>query len=58
MCTDGLHGLITDDEMAAIASQNNPPKACQQLVDLAKSRGGFDNVTLQIVRIDGPVDRP
>jgi len=58
MCTDGLHGLITDDEMAAIASQNNPPKACRQLVDLAKSRGGFDNVTLQIVRIDGPVDRP
>jgi PPM family protein phosphatase len=52
MCTDGLHGLVTDDEMAAIASKNTPPEACRQLVDLAKSRGGFDNVTVQIVRID------
>ncbi len=58
MCTDGLHGLVSDDEMAAIASQNKPPQACQQLVDLAKSRGGFDNITLQIARIDGPADRP
>ncbi|MGA8102884.1 MAG: Stp1/IreP family PP2C-type Ser/Thr phosphatase [Candidatus Acidiferrales bacterium] len=54
MCTDGLHGLATDHEMAAIASQNKPPEACRRLVDLAKSRGGFDNITLQIVRIDGP----
>jgi PPM family protein phosphatase len=52
MCTDGLHGLVSDDEMAAIASQNKPPEACRRLVDLAKSRGGFDNITVQIVRID------
>ena len=52
MCTDGLYGLVSDDEMAAIASQNKPSKACQQLVDLAKSRGGPDNITLQIARID------
>jgi|ERR1700722_10720292 protein phosphatase len=53
MCTDGLHGMVNDDEMGAIASQNTPREACQQLVDLAKSRGGPDNITLQIVRIDG-----
>jgi len=53
MCTDGLHGLVSDDELAAIASQKKPREACQQLVDLAKSRGGPDNITLQIVRIDG-----
>jgi serine/threonine protein phosphatase PrpC len=52
LCTDGLHGLVSDDEMAAIASTKPPRQACQDLVDLAKSRGGFDNITLQIVRID------
>jgi len=45
--------LVSDDELAAIASQKKPREACQQLVDLAKSRGGPDNITLQIVRIDG-----
>ena len=52
LCTDGLYGPVSDDEMAAIGSQNKPSKACQQLVDLAKSRGGPDNITLEIARID------
>jgi hypothetical protein len=28
-----------------------PLSACQQLVDLAKKRGGSDNITLQIVKV-------
>jgi PPM family protein phosphatase len=52
LCTDGLHGLVNDDEMLTLASENVPSDACRKLVDLAKSRGGFDNITVQIVRID------
>jgi serine/threonine protein phosphatase PrpC len=53
LCTDGLHGLVSDAEMLAASSQNSPREACRKLVDLAKERGGPDNITIQIVRIDG-----
>jgi PPM family protein phosphatase len=53
LCTDGLHGLVSDDEMLATASENSPTDACRILVDLAKQRGGHDNITVQIVRITG-----
>jgi PPM family protein phosphatase len=52
-CTDGLHGQVSDDEMLAAASENSPREACVKLVELAKSRGGPDNITIQIVRIEG-----
>ena len=52
-CTDGLHGLVSDDEMLAVSSENSPRDACVKLVEMAKSRGGPDNITIQIVRIEG-----
>ncbi|MGB0035834.1 MAG: Stp1/IreP family PP2C-type Ser/Thr phosphatase [Candidatus Acidiferrales bacterium] len=54
LCTDGLHGLVNDEEILDMASQNPPREACYKLVDMAKVRGGFDNITVQIVRIDEP----
>ena len=51
LCTDGLWGLVKEDEMLQIISTNSPEKACRKLVDLAKERGGPDNITLQVVRI-------
>jgi PPM family protein phosphatase len=52
LCTDGLHGLVNDSEMLSIATENPPTEACRTLVELAKARGGFDNITVQILRID------
>jgi PPM family protein phosphatase len=52
-CTDGLHGLVSDDEMLEVSSENSPREACVKLVEMAKSRGGPDNITIQIVRIEG-----
>jgi serine/threonine protein phosphatase PrpC len=52
LCTDGLHGLVDDQEMLAATTQNSPRDACRQLVDLVKQRGGPDNITIQLVRID------
>jgi PPM family protein phosphatase len=54
MCTDGLHGLVSDEELFTAATQNQPAEACRALVDMAKSRGGHDNITLQILRVVSP----
>jgi PPM family protein phosphatase len=51
LCTDGLWGVVKEDEILDIVSSQPPEQACRQLVDLAKQRGGPDNITLQIIRI-------
>jgi PPM family protein phosphatase len=52
LCTDGLHGIVDDQEMLAATSQNSPREACRKLIDLAKQRGGPDNITIQVLRIE------
>lgn len=51
LCTDGLWGQMTSAEMATVASKSAPKDACKSLVQLAKDRGGPDNITVQILRI-------
>ena len=52
LCSDGLHSLVTDEEIARILSTADPKKASQQLVDKANANGGNDNVTVIVGRID------
>ena len=49
--TDGLHGLLSDQELLAVAGTEPPAVACKNLVEMAKARGGFDNITLQILKM-------
>jgi serine/threonine protein phosphatase PrpC len=49
--SDGLHGLVSDAEILEVTSKQTPYAACRKLVDLARERGGPDNITLQILRI-------
>jgi protein phosphatase len=51
ICTDGLWGQLTEEELKKILRSQSPANACQALVQLAKEHGGPDNVTLQIARI-------
>ena len=51
LCTDGLHGLVNNTELLTIAATSAPSDACRQLIELAKNRGGFDNITVQILRV-------
>lgn len=51
LCTDGLWGQITDDELLSTVRNNPPTQACKELVQLARTRGGPDNITVQILRI-------
>ena len=47
LCTDGLSGLVSDDEMAKMATEHEDLQdACQKMLDLAMARGGYDNITV------------
>jgi protein phosphatase len=50
LCSDGLHGVIEDHEIAGVATSMAPTDACRALVDLANQRGGPDNITVIIAR--------
>lgn len=58
LCSDGLTGLINDNEILKILSTNKPQPACRELVDLANQRGGHDNITVQVVRINNVPGTP
>jgi protein phosphatase len=54
LCSDGLSGMITDEEILAIShSQPDPAAACKALIEAAKRAGGHDNITAIIVQMDG-----
>jgi protein phosphatase len=46
-CTDGLHDLVTDNEILEAATRNaNPKLTSSDLIALANQRGGKDNITV------------
>ncbi len=51
LCTDGLFDLVSDEEIKATVTNETPVAGCQKLVDLAKAKGGYDNITVGIVRV-------
>ena len=51
LCTDGLWGLVGDQELARVARSNPPAQACSQLVKTALERGGPDNITVLVLRV-------
>jgi len=53
LCSDGLTGLVEDDEIGPILSSLPPRQAAQALTDLANLRGGHDNITVLVVRVEG-----
>lgn len=52
LASDGLTDLVTAEEILRIAGGAPPPQAAGQLVDLANARGGHDNITVQILRVN------
>ena len=52
ICSDGLWGIVADDELGKmIISANTPHQACQEMVDAANDAGGPDNITAILVRL-------
>ena len=66
LCSDGLHGKVEAEELNEILHRwANPADVCQRLVNLARERGGEDNITVIVASFDGeelavpaPVDPP
>lgn len=51
LCSDGLTGMVPEDEILRIVAENaDPVVACQKLIDEANERGGLDNITAILVK--------
>jgi protein phosphatase len=51
LCSDGLSGMVRSDEILEVVLHHPPEQACRRLVDLARERGGPDNITVQVARL-------
>jgi protein phosphatase len=53
LCSDGLTTMLTDEEIASrIQNAERLEEVCSRLVRDANSRGGYDNVSVVLVRIE------
>jgi PPM family protein phosphatase len=52
LCTDGLYNYVEGDEMVKIVESLPPSEACETLLRLANSRGGEDNITCLVVKVN------
>jgi len=50
LCSDGLSGQVSDDEIGVLAVLLPADEACNSLIDLANLRGGPDNITALVIR--------
>src|SRR5205823_4911500 len=52
LCSDGLTGMITDEEILdVVVTRESPDEACTELIRRANAHGGEDNVTAIVVRV-------
>lgn len=49
LCSDGLSGMIDDEEIASIVCQETPEEAAERLIEAANTAGGFDNITVGLL---------
>jgi serine/threonine protein phosphatase PrpC len=53
LCSDGLSGLVSDDEILELVSAKTPlEEACQSLIGRANLMGGSDNITVVLARVE------
>ena len=53
LCSDGLTRMVTEPEIAGtLQAETDPARAAEKLVALANERGGPDNITVVIVRLE------
>ena len=52
LCSDGLHGALTNDKIARLATSGvSLENAAQQLISIANQSDGGDNVSVQLIRV-------
>ena len=54
ICSDGLSGQVRREEIGdLLAEYPEPAELCTALINLANSRGGPDNITVVVARLEG-----
>jgi protein phosphatase len=53
LCCDGLSNLVSEEEILGVATREPLDTSPEQLVELANERGGDDNITVIVVKVDG-----
>jgi protein phosphatase len=57
LCSDGLSGMLTDDQIRDIVSSTpDVPDMCRRLITKANENGGEDNITALVIRFDDQDD--
>jgi protein phosphatase len=58
LCSDGLNGMLTDEEILDISERNDSDldKICDELITKANAAGGNDNTTVVVVRVEADVE--
>lgn len=51
LCSDGLCGLVSDNEILHIVENYSTPESVYRLIERANAQGGSDNITALVVRI-------
>jgi protein phosphatase len=51
LCTDGLHDLVSDEEIQSIVAGAPADEAVKKLISAAKREGGHDNITAALVHL-------
>ena len=49
VCSDGLYGMVPDDQIKAALTAHTPKKAADLLLDMALKAGGRDNVSIVVL---------
>src|SRR5579884_1362817 len=52
LCTDGLSGLISEEELRVTVEQYAPQESVYHLVERANENGGPDNITAIVIRVE------
>lgn len=58
LCSDGLTDLVEDHEIYEALHSETPERAVESLVDLARARGGHDNITVVALAVPEELPEP
>jgi protein phosphatase len=50
VCSDGLHGLLSREDLEELMAEPNLEEAADEMLRLALDRGGRDNISLLLAR--------
>ncbi|MBN1280533.1 MAG: serine/threonine-protein phosphatase [Candidatus Thermoplasmatota archaeon] len=51
LCSDGLHNFVRDRDIATIAREHDPQTACIRLMEIARTQGSNDDITIIFFKI-------